>query len=151
MTMAWTVLNEVSVSSSINKQRFTIGMRKTSDLPLCSLAHVLRQCVLMKLPISLEVGRSDSPQRFSGRIASLRQNADWLVLCQGNCQQLIATRHLDGISIEAPVGVGSSRGYRVQALDTRGVVQLCLQCRPSNLRELGIWSVMMEGLEATAG
>jgi len=128
----------------------SLAARQTPDLPLCSLVHVLKQCVLMKLPISLEVGRSGSPQRLSGRIDSLQQSADWIVLSQGNRQQLVATRHLEGVYIEAPVGVGSSRRYLLQALDMRGVVQLGLQCRPSNLREQGIWSAMMEGLEATA-
>lgn len=150
MTMAWSMLHEAKSNASAGKHGFTIAARHTPDLPLCSLVHVLRQCVLMKLPVNLEVGRSGNPQRFSGRIDSLHQSADWLVLSQGNRTQLVATRYLEGMYIEAPIGVGSNRSYRLQALDMRGVAQLCLQCRPSNLRELAIWSSMMEGLEATA-
>ncbi|MES2907799.1 MAG: hypothetical protein V4688_01425 [Pseudomonadota bacterium] len=151
MTIAWSVLRGTGSNFSHGEQALMeAGTRYVPDLPLCSLVHVLRQCVLMKLPISLEVGRSGNPQRLSGRIDSLQQCSDWLVLRQRNRQQWVPTRHLEGICIVPPMGVGSSRRYRLQAVDTRGAVQLCLQCQPGNQRDTAIWSAMMVGLEASA-
>lgn len=143
MALDWITLAS-HPASDVRHPRILLGApdedNHAIDFPLCTLLHVLRQCVLMRLPVQLEVGRSLAPQRLIGVIDSMDQSSDWLFLHQGKRHQMIPLQRLEGACLD-PVAM-TPRQARVFGLDDRGQVQIRLGLHGRDARALMLWTLI---------
>lgn len=129
----------VSFRSGQDTRTENVGLElATQCLPL-----LLRQAMVMHLPVHLVVGRSRQPLRLSGCIDRVEHNEGWLRITQHTQSLLVATTRIDLLEL-LPEDMLPVPGRVLVARDSRGLIQLQLSCAADTTRELTLWAEMTQ-------